>query len=70
MTKINDGGQAFTPPTPNAPTGISMRDYFAALAMQGICASGPGVHMTNPVIAREAYDLADAMLAERLKGQP
>lgn len=45
-----------------AHTGMSMRDYFAAKAMQGICASGPGHHMTNDMIATEAYALADSML--------
>lgn len=59
---INDGGPALPV--------MSLRDYFAAQALQGICASGPGNHMTSQRIAAEAYDLADAMLVERLKGQP
>lgn len=45
--------------------GMTLRDYFAAKAMQGICASGPGHHITDNVIAREAYSIADAMLAAR-----
>ena len=43
--------------------GMTLRDYFAAKAMQGICASGPDI--SNPVIAAEAYALADAMLKAR-----
>ena len=45
--------------------GLSMRDYFAAAALQGICASGPSKEYTDQRLANEAYKLADAMLAER-----
>ena len=48
-------------------TGMSLRDYFAAKVMQGICASDPVSAMTNERIAAESYDLADAMLAAREK---
>lgn len=48
--------------------GMSMRDYFAAKALQGICAHvdswGCG---NNSAVADCAYKLADAMLAERAK---
>lgn len=47
--------------------GMSLRDYFAAEALQGICASGPGSDISNSFIASESYALADAMLAERAK---
>lgn len=43
--------------------GATLRDYFAAAAMQGICASGPMI--ADDVIAQEAYAIADAMLAAR-----
>jgi hypothetical protein len=46
-------------------TGMNLRDYFAAKAMQGICASDPSTAMTNVRIAAEAYDLADAMMKAR-----
>ncbi|CRM40350.1 hypothetical protein [Pseudomonas sp. 37 R 15] len=46
-------------------SGMSLRDYFAAKALQGICASGPGADCDNAFIARESYGLADAMLAAR-----
>ena len=40
----------------------SLRDYFAAKVLQGICASGPSTNFSNARIAAEAYVLADAML--------
>ncbi len=45
--------------------GMSLRDYFAAHAMQGICASGPSLEWSSDRLAAEAYDLADAMLKAR-----
>ena len=45
------------------PEGMTLRDWMAGMAMQGICASGPDI--SNPVIAAEAYALADAMLRAR-----
>ena len=44
---------------------MTLRDYFAAKALQGICASGPSSQWSNQMLAREAYQLADAMLAQR-----
>ncbi|MEX5557969.1 hypothetical protein Q1J45_10365 [Pseudomonas rhodesiae] len=64
-----DGGTAFPIVHPDGSGvqyfGMSLRDYFAAKALQGICASGPGADCNNDFIAREAYGLADAMLAAR-----
>lgn len=52
------------------PAEITLRDYFAAQALQGLCAHG-GVwgdqHAAE--IAQSAYRAADAMLAERNKGR-
>ena len=73
----NDGGPAF--PTDSAEqlgqfrwhtTGMTLRDYFAAKAMQGLM--NPGYYEIDTVngvaaIAANAYTLADAMLAERAK---
>ena len=47
--------------------GMTLRDHFAGLAMQGICASAPNVEWTDALISKEAYRMADAMLAEREK---
>ena len=69
MTYNGDGGPAF--PVANGPDtgwddGMSLRDYFAAKAMQGILSSdAEGVDFVY--IASSAYRLADAMIAERKK---
>lgn len=47
--------------------GISMRDYFAAAVLNGLCASPPGGHIAPPAeSAQLAYEYADAMLARRV----
>lgn len=46
--------------------GISVRDYFAAKAMQGGLANGD-VKETAMSRAKLAYEIADAMLAQREK---
>ena len=42
---------------------MTLRDHFAGLAMQGMVSTSN--NMNN--IAKTAYDMADAMLAERYK---
>jgi hypothetical protein len=59
--------QAFPNPHRTDLTGMTLRDYFAAKAVQGICASGPSEDWTNDQLAAEAYELADAMLKAREK---
>ena len=63
----NTGGPAFPVTSDNyanpESAGMTLRDWMAGMAMQGICASGPDI--SNPVIAAEAYALADAMLRAR-----
>lgn len=70
------GGSAFPvlpPDTHNyrewpAEPGMSLRDYFAAAALQGILASyaGPDCGLPNDdTAAVRAYDYADAMLKAR-----
>ena len=44
--------------------GMSLRDYFAAMALQGSLADGGGSYEQE---AKWAYAYADAMLAERAK---
>lgn len=65
MSTIDNGGPAFPVGSGDMrdPIGMSLRDYFAAAAMQGICASGPMI--TDDVIALEAYSIADAMIKAR-----
>ncbi len=48
--------------------GMSMRDYFAAKAMQGICAHPETWGQGVDGLAESAYDVADAMLAARNAG--
>ena len=47
--------------------GMTLRDYFAAKAMQGMIASYGCSRSEVDVIAESAYDCADAMLKERAK---
>jgi len=42
--------------------GLSIRDYFAAKAMQGMIASYGYLRSEVDVIAESAYDCADAMI--------
>ena len=80
--EINTGGPAFpevrirsgdnyNPPTKLYYGGMTLRDYFAAKALQGYLASfhpheEPVEFATK--IAEDAYAMADAMLAAREKG--
>lgn len=61
--KIEDGGRAF--PNNSYERGLSVRDYFAAKAMQGIAASQMFTEWSSSEIASIAYAQADAMLAAR-----
>ena len=49
-------------------SGLSLLDYFAAKAMQGIIATaiGDGCLNHNPIV-KESYEIAIAMLKEREK---
>ena len=46
-------------------SGMTLRDYFAAKVMQGICASGPALEWSNDRLAAEAYAMADKMMEAR-----
>ena len=77
-SKIDDGGPAFAragsmsydingvPNGGDVPEpGMTLRDYFAAQAMQGMCINPAYDDVTWPATAEAAYAAADAMLAER-----
>lgn len=70
MEKINSGAPAF-PSTRKVGSveltdgGMSLRDYFAAKAMQGLCTRPPEEFADIRMVAELAYELADAMIAER-----
>lgn len=47
--------------------GVTVRDWFAGKALQGLVARESSNTMGEVWLARKAYSLADAMLAERAK---
>ena len=63
MSAINDGGSAFPfgDYTNEGEQGMSLRDYFAAAALSIAQAA-------KSLVAEEAYEYADAMLAARKEG--
>lgn len=88
MNDIKNGGPAFpggvnqtyTDRAHEEPTqyGLTIRDYFAAYAMQAIVSNHDLLkimdsmeiykgHIIKDIIAKGSYSLADAMLAERNK---
>ena len=75
MSNINTGGPAFPQQVQVAADGttwfdgMTLRDYFAAKAMQGFIASPRGTpdgsNATDSYYARVSYLMADAMLKAR-----
>ena len=73
--KINNGGQAFPRPAVFTATlglasieqdGMTLRDYFAAKAMQGYLTHEQAAnHIPVDSVARWSYEVADAMLRAR-----
>ena len=66
MDQTNDGGPAFPCTTMHDFKGMSLRDYFAGQALAGMQTDGFTIPLM-PSIAKRAYVIADAMLAERQK---
>lgn len=82
---MKDGGPAFaTPPTTvtrwdcgdeyqetqNGQAGMSLRDWFASQALAGMCHCGAtSTENSASHLARAAYAVADALLAEREKAK-
>jgi hypothetical protein len=64
MSADDKGGPAF-PTERNLTQGMTLRDYFAAVALQGLLAANPGPSVTSEFLAADAYGIADAMLEER-----
>ncbi|PXX41117.1 MULTISPECIES: hypothetical protein [Burkholderia] len=69
MNEAKNGGPAFPFVEPstecNVATGMTLRDYFAAKAMQGYCAREESINHDMADIASDSYAVADAMLRER-----
>jgi hypothetical protein len=62
------GGPAFPSTHPHGrEEGMSLRDWFAGKAMQGLLACPVQPQSGPDMYARDAYALADAMLKERSK---
>jgi hypothetical protein len=64
---MQDGIFAFPsgePATSGSQSGITIRDYFAASALQALIAkpSGAGIPLSKDMVAATAYEWADAML--------
>ena len=65
MSNTNTGGPAFpSPALQSFKEGMTLRDYFAAKAMQGIL-TDPEIVMGATEIADLSYKYADAMLKAR-----
>jgi hypothetical protein len=67
---MKDGGPAF--PTMlyehgGESDGMTLRDYFAAKAMQAYINRPEATEVQDRMIAECAYDMADAMIQERSK---
>lgn len=68
MSEINSGGNAFPycvwvgDHHNGHNTGMTLREWFAGMALQGMIASGDANDNQIGVIAQEAYKLADAMI--------
>ena len=74
MTTKDDGGPAYPVPYQlqhnregGMLAGLSLRDYFAAAAFQGIAASDAENNFNIDQLAKLAYESADAMLEARKK---
>lgn len=80
MSAPNDGGPAFPSPNagewgfnsknervfcPDVTSGMTLRDWFAGMALQGFAAHPDNNDWTREEVARDSYGWADAMLAER-----
>ena len=73
MSKIETGGPAFPRPFHEtvdgnfsiAQTGMTLRDYFAAKALNGLLAADEECGFKPDVAAECAYRFADAMIAAR-----
>lgn len=65
ITDIDERDRAYLKARADAIGGLTMRDYFAAKAMQAICTHPAATNWTNEGVAIAAYQQADAMLKFR-----
>ena len=67
MSNTNTGEPAFPIGSGDMrdPTGMTLRDYFAAKALQGQLSRPSGGYLSDDDHAQYAYRMADAMLSAR-----
>lgn len=65
ITNLDERDRAYVKARGEAVCGVTLRDYFAAKAMQGFAASNDIGWKSMNHIAETAYEWADAMLAAR-----
>ncbi len=63
MNEKDEGGPAF--PTPSGRPGMTLRDYFAGEALNGLLASDPHGNLSLEVAADLSFKAADRMLERR-----
>ena len=64
MTQPNDGGPAF-PSDRAGQVGMSLRDWFAGKALEGQAHRFDHPHNHRELLAKDCYEIADAMLKAR-----
>lgn len=62
---VDERDRLYMEATEQAASGMSLRDYLAAQAMQGICSHPDTWGSPIPQIASLSYEMADAMLRAR-----
>ena len=62
---MKDNTQAFPVPQSVRYEGMTMRDYFAAKALQGMLAENGGGALHNDDLAKFSYAIADSMMEAR-----
>ena len=67
MSNTNTGGPAFPPSNPGYAQGMTLRDYFAAKAMQSLIINSDerSAFEADLWVGDRAYEIADAMLRAR-----
>ena len=59
--KLDDIGLVYIPPSSD----MTLRDWFAGMALQGICAHQDTLGFSVDGIVKKSYQMADAMIRAR-----
>lgn len=65
--KTDAEGKEQSAVVPRWQSGLTKREYFAAVAMQGMIARSHGLYVTTTQFAEQSVKLADALIAELSK---